>query len=54
LSFFFAAFPSRILIVLMTKPNPLPATVAFFLAAALAFVVRLVYFGTMFLLAPCL
>src|SRR4029077_1552745 len=32
----------------MTKPNPLPATVAFSLAAALAFSVRLSYFRTAF------
>ena len=46
IEFLFAALPIAILIVLMTKPNPMPATVAFFLAAALAFFVRLVYFGT--------
>ena len=38
---FLAALPIVFLIVVMTKPNPLPATVAFSLAAALAFIVRL-------------
>ena len=33
IEFFFAALPIAVLVVLMTKPNPLPATVAFFLAA---------------------
>ena len=45
---FFAALPIVFLIVVMTKPNPLPATVAFSLAAALAFTVRLSYFRTAF------
>jgi lactate permease len=43
---FLAALPIVFLIVVMTKPNPLPATVAFSLAAALAFTVRLSYFRT--------
>ena len=46
IEFFFAALPIAVLIVLMTKPNPLPAPELFSLAAALAFVVRLVYSGT--------
>jgi lactate permease len=45
---FLAALPIVFLIVVMTKPNPLPATVAFSLAAALAFIVRLSYFRTAF------
>lgn len=45
---FLAALPIVFLIVVMTKPNPLPATVAFSLAAALAFTVRLSYFRTAF------
>ena len=32
----------------MTKPNPLPSTIAFFLAAALAYLLRLVYFTRLF------
>jgi len=48
IEFLFAALPIAVLIVLMTKPNPLPATVAFFLAAALALIVRFVYFRTTF------
>jgi lactate permease len=48
IEFLFAALPIAVLIVLMTKPNPMPAPAAFFLAAALALIVRLVYFRTAF------
>jgi lactate permease len=48
IDFLFAALPIAFLIVVMTKPNPLPSTVAFFLAAVLAYLLRLVYFGTAF------
>jgi len=48
IEFLFAALPITVLIVLMTKPNPMPAPAAFFLAAALALIVRLVYFRTAF------
>ncbi|HEY5707302.1 MAG TPA: L-lactate permease [Terrimicrobiaceae bacterium] len=44
----FAALPIAFLVVVMTKPKPLPSTIAFFLAAALAFTVRLAYFRTAF------
>jgi lactate permease len=44
IEFFFAGLPIAVLVVLMTKPNPLPAPLAFLLAALCAFVVRLIYF----------
>ncbi len=48
IDFILAALPIVFLVVVMTKPNPLPSTVAFFLAAGLAYVLRLAYFGTAF------
>lgn len=50
IEFLFAAFPIAFLIVVMTKPNPMPSTVAFFLAAVLAYALRFFYFGTAFVL----
>lgn len=44
-NFFFAALPIAVLIFVMTKPRPLPSTAAFALAAALAYAVRLAWFG---------
>ena len=44
IEFFFAGLPIAVLVVLMTKPNPLPAPLAFFLAALCAFLVRSIYF----------
>ena len=44
IEFFFAGLPIVVLVVLMTKPNPLPAPLAFFLAALCAFLVRSIYF----------
>ena len=44
IEFFFAGLPIVVLVVLMTKPKPLPAPMAFFLAAVCAFLVRLIYF----------
>src|SRR5215510_4882688 len=44
IEFFFAGLPIVVLVVLMTKPNPLPAPIAFFLAALCAFLVRSLYF----------
>jgi lactate permease len=46
IEFIFAGLPIALLVVLMTKPNPLPAPIAFLLAALCAFLVRLLYFGT--------
>ena len=48
IDFLLAALPIAFLIIVMTKPNPLPSTIAFFLAAALAYLLRLVYFHTAF------
>ncbi len=44
--FLFAAFPIAVLIFVMTKPRPLPSTVAFALAAVLAYAIRLFWFGS--------
>lgn len=44
LDFLLAALPIVVLIFVMTKPRPLPSTTAFALAAALAYVIRLVWF----------
>lgn len=44
--FLFAALPIAVLIFVMTKPRPLPSTVAFALAAALAYAIRLFWFGS--------
>ena len=43
---FFAALPIGFLIVVMTKKNGLPSTVAFALAALIAYGVRIWFFGT--------
>ena len=43
---FFAALPIGFLIFVMTKKNGLPSTVAFALAALLAFAVRIWFFKT--------
>jgi L-lactate permease len=43
IEFFFAGLPIAVLVVLMTKPNPLPAPIAFLLAALCAFIVRLYF-----------
>lgn len=44
--FLFAALPIAVLIFVMTKPRPLPSTVAFALAAVLAYAIRLFWFGS--------
>jgi lactate permease len=44
IDFLFAGLPIAVLVVLMTKPKPLSAPVAFLLAALCAFLVRLIYF----------
>ena len=46
IEFFFAGLPIMVLVILMTKRNPLPAPVAFLLGALCALLVRLIYFGT--------
>ena len=43
--FLLAVLPIAALIFVMTKPRPLPSTVAFALAAALAYAIRLAWFG---------
>ena len=43
---FFAALPIGFLIFVMTKKNGLPSTVAFALAALIAYGVRIWFFGT--------
>ncbi len=48
IEFLFAVLPIAFLVVAMTKPRPLPSTVAFFLAAVLAYALRFFYFGTAF------
>lgn len=46
--FLFAALPIAILIFVMTKPRPVPSTVAFALAAVLAYGIRFFWFGSGF------
>jgi lactate permease len=48
IDFLFAALPILFLIAVMTKPKPLPSTVAFILTSALAYVVRFGYFRNTF------
>jgi len=51
LDLIFAAAPILFLVYVMTKPRPLPSTVAFFLGAALAYGIRLFYFDSAFMLS---
>ncbi len=48
--FLLAVLPIGFLLVVMTKPRPLPSTLAFALAAALAYGIGLLHFGTPFAL----
>lgn len=48
LEFALAALPIGLLIFLMTKPRPMPSAWAFALAAAVTYLIRLVYFDTSF------
>ncbi len=43
---FFAALPIALLVFAMTKPKPVPSTVAFALGSALVYLVRLFWFGS--------
>ncbi len=46
MDFLFAIFPLLLLIVLLTKPNPMPSYVALPVAAVVVLVVKLLWFGT--------
>jgi lactate permease len=50
MDFFFAALPIAALIFAMIKRNPVPSSIAFALAAALAYLVRLTWFADKFAL----
>lgn len=45
MDFFLAALPIAVLVFAMTKPRPLSSSIAYALAATLAYVVRLAWFG---------
>lgn len=45
MDFFFAALPIAVLVFAMTKPRPLSSAIAYAIAATLAYVVRLAWFG---------